>query len=457
MKYRFRNALAITTLAALASMSQAQIDGKYESAYGQPLAVQNTQTGFGDSSLGLVNQANGSEIDSIYGYISGGQLHLLITGNIETNYNKLNVFIDTGAAFGQNRLVAPQSDWGFDALKKFAEGPGGEGDPNPDAGPGLTFDTGFNACYYFNFNGGGDGGGGFNFYGDYIIVGDPASGAYGQFQAGGVGNGDPIAGFDRVSGGGVEAIDWKVTVDNSNVAGVTGGTGAGDGSGVTTGVEYQIPLSRLGNPTGPIRVMAFIASDSNLFLANQVIPGIGGGDNLGNPRNVNFQNIPGNQYVTISQGQVDVPPSGFTIFRGALVSGGLAELLSSDDQYLVVRNGPIAFPNESPITIYFDGTYTGGTKTAVSFKIENKVSISGLTQIVDMFNYTTNSYDTTAVDTRPAPTTDTVVKITGSGDINRFFGTGGALRSRLRVRPAGPLFTNNWRTSVDQVQWVVGS
>lgn len=154
-------------------------------------------------------------------------------------------------------------------------------------------------------------------------------------------------------------------------------------------------------------------------------------------------------------GPVDVFPSAITIFRGALISGGIAELMASDDQYLVVRNGPIAFPTESPITVIFDGTYSGNTRTAVTLTVENKVSIGNLSQTIDMFNFTTNSYDATAVDTRPAPTTDTVVTIVGTGDINRFFGTGGALRARLRVRPAGPLFTNNWRSSTDLVKWTV--
>lgn len=153
-------------------------------------------------------------------------------------------------------------------------------------------------------------------------------------------------------------------------------------------------------------------------------------------------------------GPQDIYPASFSIFRGAFVSGSLAELFASDDRYVTVRNGPIALPSESPITVIFDGRYEGSTTSALSLSLENKVSIGNLNQRIDLFDFTANGYDALTLDSRSGSTSDAMVIITPLS-IERFFGPGGALRARLRVRPAGVLFTNNWRTSVDQLKWSV--
>ncbi|MGC8785708.1 MAG: PEP-CTERM sorting domain-containing protein, partial [Armatimonadota bacterium] len=89
----------------------------------------------------------------------------------------------------------------------------------------------------------------------------------------------------------------RVTINNSNVGGVTAGTGAGNGLDVMTGVELAIPFSALGSPTSSyIKVSAFVNGAGHDYLSNQVLAGIGGGGNLGEPRQVNFGNIPGSQY-----------------------------------------------------------------------------------------------------------------------------------------------------------------
>ncbi len=61
-----------------------------------------------------------------------------------------------------------------------------------------------------------------------------------------------------------------------------------------------IPLSAIGSPTsGYLEVSAFINGAGHDFLSNQVLAGIDGGDNLGEPRLVNFGDIPGDQYFLV--------------------------------------------------------------------------------------------------------------------------------------------------------------
>lgn len=91
-----------------ASYGQIAIDGTYvgdEAAYGAARSVQNTNTGYGNSTNGDPRAAkSGSEIDQVFAAVRGDRLYVLVTGNLEDNFNKLNVFIDS-APGGVNQLV----------------------------------------------------------------------------------------------------------------------------------------------------------------------------------------------------------------------------------------------------------------------------------------------------------------------------------------------------------------
>ena len=53
--------------------------------------VQDTQTGFGDASLGLADLCDGSELDALFGFIDDDRINILVAGNLESNYNKLHI------------------------------------------------------------------------------------------------------------------------------------------------------------------------------------------------------------------------------------------------------------------------------------------------------------------------------------------------------------------------------
>ena len=69
------------------------VDGTRDGQYGAPLSVQTVQTQFGDSTGGV--GGGGGEDDAGYAVIEGGRLYVMITGNVENNFNKLHVFIDS--------------------------------------------------------------------------------------------------------------------------------------------------------------------------------------------------------------------------------------------------------------------------------------------------------------------------------------------------------------------------
>jgi hypothetical protein len=257
-------------------------DGTAEPEYGAPLAVQTEPTGFGDSDLGLVDHANGSELDALYGRIVCNVLYLTVAGNLESNSNDLEIFLDTRPG-GQNRLRGDNASLPGDPLERMGD---------DGTGNGLTFDLGFEADWYLSVSGDQT---------PYVLHAVMA-----ELPTGGGGPGWEL-GRNLGGGGGYlfgqEPVSnphgIRVAMNNSNTAGVTAAsaTGAGD---VAVGVEIAIPLEAIGDPDGCIRAVVFVNGAAHDYVSNQVLPPLPSGTgNLIEPRDVDFSNLTGAQYVDI--------------------------------------------------------------------------------------------------------------------------------------------------------------
>lgn len=272
---------SVVAVLAVAGAAQAQVNGQLKPIYGPSVAVQSVGTQFGNSNLGQVGAANGSELNAAFGYIAGGNLNILLTGNLESNFNNLNIFIDSGVAGGLNQLpnAADLPDIGFGKLRRL----GGDG-----SGNGLRFDSGFNANFYLAIAGGGS---------DFFVDGATlnTSGNSGSFI------GQSGYGQTGTLTGGTNFLNALIAIDNSNTAGVNSfGDPMGDPLTAVTGIELQIPLASLGYTGGDIRVLAFIASPSNDFLSNQFLGALpAGSPNVGDPRGKDLSTIAGEQFFVI--------------------------------------------------------------------------------------------------------------------------------------------------------------
>ena len=291
---------AVACFVLVASQARAQvIDGTLDPSYGSALAVNINPTGFGDSSYSAgpnTPDANGSETDAGYGYISGGHLNIFLSGNSENNGNHWNVFVDDGRV-GQSTL-------------------------NVSAGGsmltmnGSVFSPGFQATYALDLN---------DYQGtayveEYLLTA-PATltgGYVGNFSLG------PNGGI----GNGTAGSTARIGLNNSNTGGVTGSSGStGASLAVTTGLELSIPLTSLGNATGPFYVLADINGGGDSYLSNQFLPGLpsgtgnlgaGGPYTGGGSAQFNFGSTPGEYFV------VPVVPEPSTI--GLVVIGLLGAL-----------------------------------------------------------------------------------------------------------------------------------
>jgi len=277
-----RSTMMFVAALGVASAAQAQItlDGVAETAYGAAIAVQNTQTQFGDSNLGLVDSANGSELDAMYAKIENGVLYMVLAGNLESNFNKLEIFVD-GVAGGQNQLRGNNPDVDFNGLNRMGDDPA-----TLKVVEGLTFDAAFSPDLWVSLTCGGTP---FAVYMNQAQLLTKGAGTGGYLGTGGAG----------ATGATTFKSGFGFGIDNSNVAGVPGGTDidAGSGATVATGVEIRIPLSAIpGYTSGDIKVMAFINGGGHDYSSNQYLPGLGGGPNLAEPRLINLEIIPGEQF-----------------------------------------------------------------------------------------------------------------------------------------------------------------
>jgi hypothetical protein len=270
---------------AAGAHAQITLDGAADKAYGPAIVVQDTQTQFGDATDGLPGQCNGSELDGAFGRIENDTLYILLAGNLESNFNKLEIFLDAVEG-GQNQLRADNPDVDFNGLNRM-----GDDLATKKAVEGLTFDADFSADLWVGLTCGGDP---FAVYMNYAEILTKGTG-FGSYLG-------------------------------------TGGAGAeiGDGSGVSTGIEVAIPLSAIpGYMGGDIKVCAFINGGGHDFVSNQVLGGIGGGANLGEPRFVNLDFIPGSQYFVVSAGGTGGGCTGDFDMSGTVDASDLAVLLGA--------------------------------------------------------------------------------------------------------------------------------
>ncbi|MEO6435028.1 MAG: PEP-CTERM sorting domain-containing protein [Tepidisphaeraceae bacterium] len=276
--------------AAIATVAGAVpiVDGTKDGEYGSALAVQTVETGFGD---------NASEWNAGYGRIDSGKLYLILTGNLENNFNKLEIFIDSKAG-GQSV---------FDS----------SGNDGANVMDGLLFDAGFTADYHLIARRGSS-----VFDLDYADLTAQTASNYGNVFGGtDFGSG--------TTGTGVNTLPIALGYNGSNTAGVLGGGSAAANQAaaqaVTTGFEIGIDLVDLGWTGGPINVMVGQNGSGHNYWSNQFLAGLPapqgnlGGDEAGGFTGegaINMNNFGGNQYFAV------VVPEPASI--GLLAAGALA-------------------------------------------------------------------------------------------------------------------------------------
>lgn len=136
-------------------------------------------------------------------------------------------------------------------------------------------------------------------------------------------------------------------------------------------------------------------------------------------------------------GSVMAPPPGtfspasFQVILGIPAGGGLAQILTSDNQYAVVNQDPNSehvFPCQSEVTATSTITNPGSIKVT----IESAADLDGRFEAIQLYNWNTNSWDT--IGTGVANVADSTKTYTvNSGAANYVNGTTKQVKARLNL------------------------
>ena len=173
-----------------------------------------------------------------------------------------------------------------------------------------------------------------------------------------------------------------------------------------------------------------------------------------------FDEISGIAFVPISEPS-QVFPVSYAVSPGTDFSGGVPELLASDDQYLVLDPEFLAFRYQLQLTV--SATSPSATPSAVQFSYESRTFnlVGNVEQEIELFDYDAGQF--VAVDTRLTSPTDTVVDATPPGDPTRFVEKGtNAVQTRISYQNSLPFWVFNtqnlylpYRVRVDQIFWSI--
>ncbi len=266
--------LYATLVGAPASALTINVDGLGpEGGYGAARRVPQTcNTSAGNNPSGGDNRhAMGSELNVSAAAILNATVYAMYTGNLQSNFTNLEVFIDCIAG-GQNTLRGDNAMVPLNGLNRMA---------------GLTFDADFEPDYYITMNCG-DSAGTYRFSGHFVTL--PTSG-------GGVST--YLGSTDAAITGSGNSLGIQFAIQNGNASGVVAGCSPAVLLNNTspTGVEIGVPLSAIGNPGGCIKVCAFINRPAHDFIFNQFMEPLPAGScDLGDPSTVSLASIAGDQF-----------------------------------------------------------------------------------------------------------------------------------------------------------------
>jgi hypothetical protein len=137
----------------------------------------------------------------------------------------------------------------------------------------------------------------------------------------------------------------------------------------------------------------------------------------------------------------------FNTELGSHVSGGLAELETSDDASLVLRQ-----TRRGGVQVTLNGILPSPSVGTLGATYECGTSSLGLDQTLEFWNWQTSAWET--IDARPTTTDDQRVMPLASGSVARFVGAQGEVRARITFRSAIVLLP--FQARIDRFVWISG-
>lgn len=142
-------------------------------------------------------------------------------------------------------------------------------------------------------------------------------------------------------------------------------------------------------------------------------------------------------------------PKTYQITSGTALSGNLASLTSSDNNYLRFLNDDVTLA----ATVEFDGVSAIKRLSSLKMSLESAADRFGLSQIVQARRFSDNSWQT--IDSRVAPTADLNLDITLTVSPSDYVATDGTVRFRISWQPINDEdpAQDGWGHRVDKAGW----
>jgi hypothetical protein len=155
-------------------------------------------------------------------------------------------------------------------------------------------------------------------------------------------------------------------------------------------------------------------------------------------------------HVRVAPQPISLPPTEFAYVAGVPVSGGLSQVLSSDNQYLIGRPGPVFANSVPPLQISFGCTAPTTNPQAITMKVEASASSTAIQQKIYLLNVQTSQYE--ELDARQCTLGDQVVTVSPSGSMARFVNQSTRkVTGLVSFKQTAALFAFPWNGNVDQV------
>ncbi len=158
--------------------------------------------------------------------------------------------------------------------------------------------------------------------------------------------------------------------------------------------------------------------------------------------------------ITFLTAGVSTPPGPsvaetLTIFRGLALGGDITSTYFSDDTRFRVRPYIVLNQAEAPVQLELETTVPLGNPSQLRVALEAGVNTNNILQEIQLYNFTTNSYE--IVDSRPATVGDSLVNVVITSNPGRFIESGtNRVRARLLWRPQGLVLFYPWEVGVDR-------
>lgn len=169
-----------------------------------------------------------------------------------------------------------------------------------------------------------------------------------------------------------------------------------------------------------------------------------------------FTAFRGIAFTPVNSGPVNVPPTSLDISPGTLVSGGIAEVTTSDNSRLHAKVNPASEETGYTVQMNIEATSAVASPSSFQFTLETVVEVDGISQYIELFDWI-NSNWVRISDVNASSSGDTSVTASASGTLSRFVRTGDMrVRARIGWEATAAEVDIAWFVKVDQAIWKIG-